>query len=467
MRNTNRHEFPRICTKGVLVLVAILWATVLPCARANPTTQQFIDSLRLSLAMDYGNPNAHLELAKALKEQGDPLTAFCICDYAKTLFGEEAFGDSFDVVFRGHISDVLFHAREEVLRQAIKLEPKSISIMKQIADLYSVHGEPRQAADELKRALEITPDDFALVKSMQNNLQAAGRGPDAEAMVSDWCSTHADTAPAWESRIRDQLSQADDSAAATVDQAISKFPSDGQLYLMRAQLEEQQKPDAAEADYLAAARLAPNAAVVQSAAGAFFLKVRHHPDLALKYYLAVYFLDPEFNDWESVDQRVREAAAAASGESNSPAESALSSPNFMTVTAAISNLSTNGKGQEAEALLRLTASDCPDVRDASTQCLSAHPDWCAGPRLAGMLKSADPWARAAAVSLWASTRHATAVHDLTPLLTDPALLVRYQTAIALLDQAPDGKPLVLQTMAHESSPWLRSVIAQAVSQRTR
>jgi tetratricopeptide (TPR) repeat protein len=470
MRITNRLESARTDAAGCAVLLLLL-AFLSPCGAAAPTSRESADSLRMALALDYGNPNAHLIFARELKERGQELTAFLICEHARELFGEDAFLASFDIVFRGHIPDVLFHARKQLLLAAINLSPGSVGPLKELADLYAAHGESGEAVATLKRAITIAPGERALVDSVERVLESAGQNADAEAFLDVWCRDHPNTALACERDIKDDISQNSDSADALLDKAIEKFPDDGQLRLMRAWREKDTKPDAADADFVSAARLAPRSVDAQAGAGLFFLQSRPDPVRAMQYYLAAYFLDPVFNDWENVDQRVRDAAdqiaqarIAAVKSSGAPIDHLITDANPLVDAAAIDAMGRDWKSPYADELLALTSSDCPEVRAASLRCLSAHPAWSSGSKLDQMLGSPNPWERAAAVSLWASTREATAVRALTRLLGDPVIVVRYSAAMKLLGVGNAGQAIVANAMKTESSPWLRQEVARRLAQ---
>jgi tetratricopeptide (TPR) repeat protein len=464
----------RLCAVKTSLMALLVGASLL-CGISSaaptsiPTTQQTIQSLRLSLATDFANPNEHLELSQSIQANGDPLTAFCICEYARSLFGEEAFAGAFDTVFRGHVSDVLFHPRKEALRQAIKLAPGNIALMRQLADLYASHGEPAEAADELEKASRLAPEDFSLVDAARTDLIAAGKTSDGQSLVNVWCEAHPDSAPTWARNIQQAIDQNSDSVGDLLNQAIAKFPEDGQLHLMRGQFEEDKSPDAAKVDYELAAKFAPLSAATQGAAGRFFVKIQPDPERALRYYLAAYFLDPDFNDWEPVDQRVREAADAAAQariEANADSvETLLADENPMVVAAAIQNISTTWNDRYANEFLKLTSADCPDIRDAAVQCLAAHPAAIAG-ALSAMLTSNDPWQRAAAVQLSAKIRSKETSTGLVPFLKDPAAVVRFDCATALIASGDTGRSAVAAAIKNEPNPAMKELISTELTQPT-
>ena len=465
MRTTNRQGLTRMFTDTLirLALIGVIWTA--PGRAAVSTSQDTPDALRLSLAMDFGNPNAHLVLAKSIRSSGDLLTAFLICENARKLFGDEAFLSSFDIVFRGHVPDVLFHARKQILREAIDLAPQSAGPLKALADLYAAHGEPENAAEVLKRAMELSPQDVTIVESLHTNLQNAGKSSDAQAFLNDWCQAHPDTPLACERRVEDQLIQNGDAAAALLDEALKKYPSDGQLVFMRAQLEEVQKPDQAQADHIAAARLATDSAEAQAAAARFFTKIRPDPKRAVDYYLAAYFIDPDFNDWESVGERIREGVgdivsaklAALRSPSTAPAN-LLTDPNPMVTMAAISEASEHWDGSFTDPLLALTTFDAPDLREAAIKLLTAHPTSPLDQRLAEMEHSENPWHRAAAASIIVTTQPAS-TKQLAALLGDTAILVRFETAMTLIERTDASRQIVIDAMRNEPSEWLRNQIA--------
>jgi tetratricopeptide (TPR) repeat protein len=438
---------------------------------AAPTTQETIDSLRSDLAMNYGNPSAHLALARGVKEQGDALTAFLICEHARALFGDDAFHAGFDIVFRGHVTDIFFHARKQVLQEAMKLQPKSVSLLKEIAELHCAHGEPDAAIMFLNRARQIAPDDFSLVQALVLNMTLAGNQADGQALMNEWCTNHPDSAAAWEARAADAIAQDSGSAGAVVDEAIAKYPQDGQLHLLRAKLDEDQKPADAQREYVTAAQLAADSSAAQAAAARYFLKVQHDSERALQYYLATYFLDPDFNDWESVDQRVRDesdeiaqsriAAAKSAGEG---VGALLSDPDPLVKMDAMDELHAGLGDEIAAKLLRLTTADAPEVREDSIGLLVAHPEALARAQVDETMKSTDPWQRAAGAALLAGTEPEMTLDQLTPALDDDAVLVRYTAVTALLKRGHAGRSIVQESTRRERNPWLRTVIADLLAQ---
>jgi tetratricopeptide (TPR) repeat protein len=472
MRNTNPHELTRIFTKKSVGMFFFVTMASLVCRAAVPTSQESVDSLRQTLAMQYDNPNAHLALARRLNEQGNGLTAFLICERVRTLFGDDAFHAAFDIVLRDQVTDVLFHARKQVLQAGLDLDPKNVPLLKEMAVLHEAHGEPDDAAWWWGRAHWFAQDDASLIKPLMRNLTLAGKDADAQRVLEDWCKDHPDTAAAWESRVKEQIAQNSDTASTLADQAIAKFPTDGELRLERAQIEEQQKPADAANDYTAAAQFARDSATVQSAAARFFLKVHHDPQRALKYYLATYFLNPDFNDWESVDQRVRDEAdelaqakVAGAKSSGEALADLLADPNPMVQTAAMDQLHAEVGDEVAEKLLALTISDSPEVRDAAIALLAAHPEALPSQTLLETIKDQDPWQRAAAAAILAGTLPPEALKQLSATLTDPSIYVRLTAASALLHEKTVGRGMVEGVIQNDRSEWLRNAIADLLKQQ--
>jgi HEAT repeat protein len=456
----------------VILSSAASWSDAAQTSAAAPTSQESIDSLRHTLALEYDNPNAHLALAKRRHEQGDNLSAFLICEQVRALFGDDAFHASFDIVFHGQITDLLFHARKQVLQEAMKIGPENVALLKEMGALYEAHGEPDSAAASFGRAHWLSPDDFSLIQSMERTTLLAGDQPRAKRILDDWCKDHPDSAPAWENRVNEQLAQNSDSAGTVLDQAIAKFPTDGELHLDRAQIEEQPKPADAANDYIAAAQFATDSVTAQSAAARFFLKVRHDPERALKYYLATYFLDPDFNDWESVDQRIRDEADELAQTKIANAKSAgqalvdlLSDPNPFLQTAAMDQLHAGLGDEVAEKLLAMSISDTPDVRDAAIALLAAHPEAIASQKLLEAMKDQDPWKRAAAAAILAGTLPPEALKQLSGTLTDPCVYVRLSAATALVHEKTVGRGMVESVIRSERSEWLRNAIQDLLKQQ--
>jgi hypothetical protein len=159
-----------LCVSVCSVVIPVFAPQLSDAAQTSavvPTSQESIDSIRQTLALEYDNPNAHLGLARRLREQGDGLSAFLICERVRTLFGDDAFHASFAVVFRGQITDLLFHARKQVLQEAIKVDPKNATLLREIGALYEAHGEPDYAAASFGRAHWLAPDDYSLIQSME------------------------------------------------------------------------------------------------------------------------------------------------------------------------------------------------------------------------------------------------------------------------------------------------------------
>jgi tetratricopeptide (TPR) repeat protein len=470
MRMTNRNESKRVLKNSIPALFGLVLIALAPCKAAPPVPQEAsLDSLRQALAADYGNPAAHLQLAKAINEQssvpGSALTAFLICEHARDLFGDDSFTTYFDIVFRGNVPDVLFHARKRMLQTALTADQRNVKVLVEMADLDAAHGDSDEAIFMLRRANQVAPDDFGIVKLLQTEMISSGDQAGADALLTDWCRSHPDAPVAWERRVNEQLSQNSDSASSLLDEALAKCPNDGQLHLMRAKLDEEQKPDDAITQYTTAASLATDSASVQAAAAHYFMEVHHDPEKALKYYLAVYFLDPNFNDWESVPERVHDAADEvtqtrldAMKESGGALDNLLADTNPLVQAAAITQAMQNQGDYLPPHLLKLITSDAPDVRDGAIALLIAHPTWLSADKADQMLKSPDAWTRAAGASIIGGTRHAAAEDQLTPLLSDPTVLVRFATAIALIDNDPGGRKAVHEALHGEQNTWLKNAI---------
>jgi HEAT repeat protein len=148
-------------------------------------------------------------------------------------------------------------------------------------------------------------------------------------------------------------------------------------------------------------------------------------------------------------------------------ETLIADPNPLVEIEAMTQISRDWDDRAQDQLLGLTISDCPEVRQASIQLLIAHPASLVGQKLEGMVRSQNPWRRAAAVSILAGTRKTAALDQLSPFLADPSVLVRFTCATTLLDPDNGGKAMVIASMRKDPCEWLRNVVAGELAQGSR
>ncbi|MFZ2492743.1 MAG: hypothetical protein WA208_14780 [Thermoanaerobaculia bacterium] len=295
-----------------------------------------LDALRIDYAKHFFTPEAHLRLAKYLADHGWPLTAFNLSEEARQRhFSEREFARAARAVYRNDPFDDSSDA-ERALCEAIVTQPTpSASKLRALADIHIARKEWAQAEDLLHQAIALEPESYAPVSTLAALLRWTEREAEGDALDYAWLDARPDSLETWRVRAARIVEQDIEAATATIEEARARFPNDGEILFHYAGLLHDQKRLAeAAVEYERAAALAPSSAYIQGWTARFFLRAMKDREKAVHYYLRAYFLDPEFADTEPVHERVKalvqeraSEVARTLGRSSKAIEELLGHPN--------------------------------------------------------------------------------------------------------------------------------------------
>jgi hypothetical protein len=247
-------------------------------------------------------------------------------------------------------------------------------------------------------------------------------------------------------------------AKAVITEALSKFPTDGQLrFTFGALLQGEDKLREAEAQLVKAAELSPSSSYIQSWVGRFFFKVKKDNQRALFFYLNAYFLDPHAYESEFVESRIRtinwEAAEVRVDQllkSGTPLINLARDPNPTVGLQAIARATDSWRPEYLSTMIALLGHDDEAVRWAATEAIKSHVDRSFDEQLRTLLQERDlrkkGLAAYIAVHLWKQE----SFPSIREMLREEAQLLRFDALSALmLEGGSEGRRLVLE---HRPSP---------------
>ncbi|MBV8781682.1 MAG: hypothetical protein JO353_09825 [Phycisphaerae bacterium] len=440
---------------GLIAMTAIL--SVLPSTAApakSPTSLAIalsrpdLPEARRDLASNYSLPQAHLEVARCLRDGHQPLRAFLICEDARQRFGDDEFIRAFDQVILGDRLG-FGQAREKILEKAIKLDPVNVALLHQLGHICLLNRNLSAAIRYLSLAKDKSPDDYSIVEELAEAQRQTGHDSDAAKLLDDWCARHPTSVAAVRRAVAAHQNDDDDGAIHAIVDALKQFPDDGPLLVMRAGwLHERGKEDEAEHVYMRAAEQTKSAETLIAAAH-FFLAVRLDDSRALPLYLDAYFHDPHARDWASAAEHIRNIAsrrplpdsldAALIGdhpfEAMSLIQRAIDVPQVETVPA---------------LLWKAALDDVPEINALAVAKLISLDDAQLAIPLQLALKSTDPWQRSAAVQV--TILKGAPIAQAQPFFNDPATVVRYRCATALLSLKTDEARQAVARQAQQPDP---------------
>lgn len=441
----------------LLLLCVLTFASPLPADDAE------LDRLRDDHARRFFTPEAHLRLAKYLADHGQPLVGFCISEAARTdHFGEKGFAQAVRVVYRNDRFDNSAAAEARLRAELPAEQGPSPAKLAALADIHLSREEWARAEELLRKAVALAPDSYDYVSSLARVLQLTEREAEGDALREEWLAAHPESIEAARAQASRSVEHDVETAAAMIDAALAKFPDDAWLHFQKAGLfHDLKKYDAAAVEYELAAALDPKSAYIQGWTARFFLKAMKDQEKALRYYLAAYFLDPDFYDTDFAEARITTiatdrgtAAFAARRKARVPVETLLADDDPVIVRLALEQTSLFWKAHAyAVPVARLLKHDDPNIRYRAATILSDRVtkeherrmrELIAGECVSNAASefaqlgrtiegrcSVDLYARGAVAFMAARWFGPFVVPMLEPLLAHPADLLRYE-AVGLL-----------------------------------
>lgn len=444
--------------------VGALWL-----ATATAVPQAALPEARQNYAEHYFDAEAHMRLAKALLDDGQPLTAFTVAESARrTQFEPEQFDRAFRSVFKKDQFDNGPGAEAALLRQIDK-NPGEAKTRAALADVYLSHSEWKKAESQLKKAMALDPDKREYAEILAEVLRRDGRATEATALLSQWAKAHPESLAVYQERIGSLTEAGSPQAAQILTKALALFPEDAQLHFMNAGLL-QKSGDVAAAtkEFIRAADLGPKSAFIQGWTGRFFLKTAKDPERALVYYLRAYFLDPDFYDSEYAEGRIRSIAAemgaaryAAKRQAGTTVSELLRSSDPLLALGALEEASKSWAPALQDPVVELLSADDDGARYAAAALLGKKGDATLENTLPALLSSHDLRVRGAAAYIAGARWKERAVPLLASWLSEPAELIRYDAVSVLVESCGEPGKVALRKYRKsglEKTPRLRSIL---------
>ncbi len=414
------------------------------------------------LARRYFDPTVHLRLAKLALDRGRMVGAYLQAESARRRFGDEKFDAAFQQVFRGR--EPLDASPEAQVRLAVRIahDPGDFEATSRLAEIFVSRSDWHRAEPLLAEAVSLRPADPGPVTALADVYRRWLRPRDAERVEAEYEARNAGREEVVVAKVLREKHPA--RRGAGIEAALRRFPENGVLWFERAVIAQTDERDlaAAERFLTKAAALVPGDARIQGWTGRFFLRTR--PDLALRYTLAAYFLDPYFYDSELVTSRIgrllgaerRIACARVSGRAQ--VEAALADANPVIV---LCGLEAARKQWEPAYLPRVTdllASGDEDVASRAVVVLANKPDASADPALRGLLDDPAPVRRGRAAHIAVMRWHEAELPVLTRWLDDDRVLLRLEASRALAASGDKGRAIAIARIDRERDPELRRLL---------
>ncbi|MBI5241978.1 MAG: hypothetical protein HY926_16010 [Elusimicrobia bacterium] len=367
MQQAARHRFMIWGASLLIVAVAGLYATYLydwlrggtparPTRAEAPARDAALQRARGDFRERFLDCPAHLRLAEALVLAGRPADAFYVMQWARSLFGDEAF-------FRAHALVVLYKGRhflgdapfdsspagEARIKARLAADPAEPAALHYLAHIEQSRGRSAEALRALEAGLAVHPEDPGLLAYRSELAAAAG---DARTALTGWAKLAAAAPGTFEARgaLEELGRRAQRGAAAGEEAALAKEaleellrarPRDPAVFSTLA-MAVWQKGDQAAARALVAETLSkqPGHAGALMVEGALALadrdvekamrlfleaweknpddlysaaklaqlyyRARADAEAALPFYLALYRANPRYDDGEPVERRIQE-----------------------------------------------------------------------------------------------------------------------------------------------------------------
>ncbi len=421
--------------------------------------------LRKALAQRYVEPDPHMALARYYLEKGNRLQAFSLLESVRRgLFPQEQFDEAFERAFsKREPFDNSKKAEAELLKKLAQ-NPKSAETAIRVADVYISRDDWKRAREYLAKAIELNPEDFTAVAAMGEVLRREDKPKEAEQVVKDFFDKYPQSKEAYLRKITPLMRSDPAAARKLLEEAIQKFPQDGQFLFNRGVLlQDEKKLKEAEEQFVKAATLAKDSAHVQGWTGRFFLKVKEDESKALHYYLNAYFLDPHFYDSEHAERRIGKISAQRGAEENEKLlkagkklEELSRHADPIVAGMAVDELAKKWDRKHLSVVLEALGHDDEYMRAKALRALMTNLDRSYDKDVKALLQDSDlrkkGMAAYLAVKLWGKE----GVKEVAPWLKEEAQLLRYDALSVLLEHGgEEGRAIIKEHQTREKHPWLK------------
>lgn len=459
---------------GGSVIAATICSLLVGSVFAQAANRSLVD-LREDLARHYVEPNAHMSLAKYFHDEGNRLQAFLLLEYARRgLFPPDQFSEAFGVTFLHQEKfDNSDNAEADLLEQIGK-DSQSADLAVKLADIYISREDWPNAKRLLTKAIELSPEDFANVQALAEVERRQGESADTDLTVEKYLNKFPQSKPAFSRRIDPLMREHSQAAEKLLGEALAKFPDEGQFHFnLGVVLQNQDRIEEAEREFVKAALLAANSAHIQGWTGRFFLKVKEDKGKALEYYLNAYFLDPNFYDSEFAEQRIfaigsqlaQQRFEALTKEGKRPVD-IVRDQNPLVVGIALDELGRAWDPRNVDAVVEALGHDDEYVRARALKALTANADDSIDDKVKSLLHDNDQRKQGMAGYLAVKRWGDKGVETVVPWLSTDVQLLKFDAISALLQYGDEkGQELVEEQRRKEKQPWFKMWLDALVKQQ--
>lgn len=440
----------RLCRTVVLLLVVALLA---PLTRADDA----LDAARKEYVLHFFSVDAHVNLARQQHDHGDRLQAFYTLETARREhFEQPDFTRSFRRIFLGDQFDNSPKA-EAALREQLKAAPEDAELLNKLADIYISRQDWNKAVPLLQHAMKAKPDDFGPVAALAQVYALSKRTDASRELIMKWAKAHPGTVDAWRAQINLLLAEEKFAEARpSVEEGLQKFPDDATLHFdMGIVLERADDLAGTRREFDKAVQLGPKNAQIQGWVARFYLKREIDLQRALDLYLNAYFLDPEFYDSEYAEERIHKLAREVAESLLAKTESA----NFpQELRPAIEKVQGHAATEHwntssQQTLLEIMGSDDEINRATAMTALAEHRSATLEEQTYRMLEDPDLRKRGMSAYLAMKWNKARTIPLMKKWLEDPAELVRFDAASALLESGgTEGRKIIQEYVRSGKEP---------------
>ncbi len=452
---------PHIIERLLLLSICLLSGSIAGLAQVRDPK---LFELERDYAMRFLKADAHLALAKYYVDHGNPVEAFFISETARrTRFEEKEFNEAFYRVFEGFDNS---EAAERTLLAKHKSDPDDLATIDRLADLYISRDNWPAAKRYLMIGIAKKPDEYRFTAGLITVLTTEGKREEAKQLQTAYLQKFPETAAGYAIRAEKLIDTNPTAAKQMLTGAIARFPKDGQLAFDLALAYQRLNDPKTEATFVKAAELSPDSGVVQTWTGRYFFKAKPNNQLALKYYLNAYFLDPHAYETEYVESRIGKIVYQRAAEefakrikAGTPMVNLLSDQDPQVAGLAIEQMAETWSPDYVKPLTDAMGHYDLAVRWGAMQVLKEKVDESFDEQLKVLLSSDDPRKRGLAAYIAVHRWKQGSFGAMKDLLAQEAEIVRFDAVSALmLEGGPEGRQLVLAHVAHEPSASLKKLI---------
>ena len=446
----------------------VLAVLLLIAAPAAASADAALERLRAENARHFTDPLTHLELARRHREEGRGLLAFDIAENLRRQ-SPKAFRAAFEQVFV-RAADRLDDAEHARLLERFESSPEDPALAARLGRAALARGELDRAGELFTLAARLEPKRREHVERMAEVLNLEGLNAQATKLLQDWDAEHPDNAARRVREVQLALDAGElERAKSLVKDALAEHPGDCELYGQRGQLlAAEGKAREAERFFSRAAQLCPERARLHGQLASLSLLVLGDPVRGLDHYLDAYFADPNYDDGEYVDKRIRAisdslAQAVVERRAGDCHDARCLAPLLTDPNPAVARLALGRAGaawgpELERPLLSLLGHDDPDLRAGAMLLLAQSGGESLDLRLDALLASTDPRRLGMAAQLAVRLRGREGRAAAKKLLQHEDELVRFDALTALgLEGGPSGRVAAGEHAKDEKVPALREL----------